>query len=143
MRSVVIRAYFQAKEKGRVKLFKSYRPDFKDGEQARDFIYVKDAVDVSMYFLGHPEANGIYNCGTGNPRHFNDLATAVFDALEMPVNIKYVDMPEGLAAKYQYYTCAQLNKLRAAGYNRDFTSLEDAIKDYVLNYLEPNFEVIP
>ena len=100
MRSVAIRAYYQAKESGRVKLFKSYKPEFKDGEQSRDFIYVKDAVKITLHFLERPEANGLYNAGTGKPRNFNDLASAVFSALSMETKIEYVDMPEGLAKKY-------------------------------------------
>jgi ADP-L-glycero-D-manno-heptose 6-epimerase len=136
MRSVVIRAYFQMKKHGKVKLFKSYRADYKDGEQCRDFIYVKDAVNMTLYFLEQPEINGIFNAGTGIPRTFNDLASGVFTALGKAPNIEYIDMPDGLEKRYQYYTCAEMAKVRAAGYSREFMSLEEAIRDYILNYLE-------
>jgi len=136
MRSVAIRAYFQAKSAGKVKLFKSYRPEYEHGEQARDFIYVKDAVRITLSFLEKPNENGLFNAGTGKPRNFNDLAVAVFSALEMKPDIAYIDMPEGLEKKYQYYTCAQTEKLKKTGFTDEFTSLEDAVRDYVVNYLE-------
>lgn len=136
MRSVVIRAYLQAKQSGKVKLFKSYRPDYRDGEQRRDFIYVKDAVRITLSFLERPSANGIFNAGTGTPRTFKDLAAAVFSALGKKPNIEYIDMPEGLEKRYQYYTCADLGKLRAEGLNAEFLSLEESVSDYVQNYLE-------
>ena len=120
----------------KVKLFKSYRVDYKDGEQCRDFIYVKDAVKVTLHFLERPDANGIFNVGTGIPRNFNDLALAVFSAVGKSKNIEYIDMPEGLDKRYQYYTCAQMEKLRAAGFGDKFATLEDAVQDYVENYLE-------
>jgi ADP-L-glycero-D-manno-heptose 6-epimerase len=138
MRSVAIRAYYQAKETGVVKLFKSYRPEFKDGGQQRDFIYVKDAVKITLHFLERPELNGLYNAGTGKPRDFNDLAAAVFSALNMETKIQYVDMPEGLEKKYQYFTRAQTDKLLAGGFDHEFGSLEDSVKDYVQNHLEPD-----
>ncbi len=136
MRSVVIRAYFQARKDGGVKLFKSYRPDYRDGEQRRDFIYVKDAVKITLHFLERPDINGIFNAGTGTPRTFKALARGVFSALGMEPNIHYIDMPEGLEKRYQYYTNADLNKLKSAGFKADFLPLEDAIRDYVQNYLE-------
>ena len=136
MRSVAIRSYFQAKKTGGVKLFKSYRPEYGDGEQCRDFIYVKDAVKITLHFLEKPEINGIFNAGTGSPRNFKDLAAAVFSALGTEPQIKYIDMPEGLEKRYQYYTCAQSEKLRKAGFEDDFLSLEAAVNDYVTNYLE-------
>jgi ADP-L-glycero-D-manno-heptose 6-epimerase len=136
MRSVAIRAYFQAKSTGKVKLFKSSRPEYKHGEQVRDFIYVKDAVKITLHFLERPDMNGLFNAGTGAPRNFNHLATSVFSALGKEANIEYIDMPEGLEKKYQYYTCAQPDKLTAAGFNKQFTSLEDGVRDYVVNYLE-------
>ncbi|MDQ7781447.1 MAG: ADP-glyceromanno-heptose 6-epimerase [Desulfomonilaceae bacterium] len=135
MRSVVIRAYFQATESGEVRLFKSYRPEFKDGEQCRDFVYVRDAVKMTLHFLERPELNGLFNVGTGKPRTFNDLARAVFSALGKQLNIRYIDMPEGLEKRYQYYTCAQIDKIRLSGYRHPLTSLEDAIHDYVTEYL--------
>jgi ADP-L-glycero-D-manno-heptose 6-epimerase len=136
MRSVAIRAYFQAKKNGKIRLFKSYKPEYGNGEQCRDFIYVKDAVRITLHFLEKPETNGIYNAGTGSPRTFNDLAAAVFSALEIEDHIEYVDMPEGLEKKYQYYTCAQSEKLLKAGFDGEFFTLENAVKDYVTNYLE-------
>jgi ADP-L-glycero-D-manno-heptose 6-epimerase len=138
MRSVAIRSFFQAKALDKVRLFKSYRVDYKDGEQCRDFIYVKDAVKVTLHFLERPDANGIFNVGTGIPRNFNDLASAVFSAIGKAEDIEYIDMPEGLEKRYQYYTCAQVEKLRAAGFRDEFRTLEDAVQDYVVNYLEPN-----
>jgi ADP-L-glycero-D-manno-heptose 6-epimerase len=136
MRSVAVRAYFQAKRTGKVKLFKSYRSEYNDGEQVRDFIYVKDAVKITLHFLERPDVNGIFNAGTGNPRSFNDLASAVFAALGMEPRIEYIDMPEGLQKRYQYYTCADVNKLSATGFKRNFATLEEAVRDYVVNYLE-------
>nr|WP_211213756.1 ADP-glyceromanno-heptose 6-epimerase [Desulfomonile tiedjei] len=136
MRSVVIRSFFQIKKTGKVKLFKSYRPEYKDGEQVRDFIYVKDAVKITLHFLERPEVNGIFNAGTGTPRSFNDLAAGVFSALDLPVNIEYIDMPEGLEKKYQYHTCAETTKLKFAGFRDKLFTLESGIRDYVLNYLE-------
>lgn len=136
MRSVVIRAYFQAKKTGTVKLFKSYRPEYNDGEQLRDFIYVKDAVKITLHFLDRPDMNGIFNAGTGNPRSFNDLASAVFAALGAQPRIEYIDIPEGLEKRYQYYTCADTDKLLASGFKWSFATLEEAVRDYVANYLE-------
>ncbi len=136
MRSVAIRAYSQAKKTGAIRLFKSYRPEYKDGEQQRDFIYVKDAVRVTLSFLEKPEVNGLFNAGTGNPRNFNDLASAVFSALGMEPRIEYIPMPGGLEKRYQYHTAADLNKLRSTGFDCSFTSLEDGVRDYVQNYLE-------
>lgn len=136
MRSVVIRAYFQAKQSGKVKLFKSYRQEYADGEQRRDFIYVRDAVGISLHFLERPEVTGIFNAGTGIPRTFKDLALAVFSALDMKANIQFIDMPEGLEKRYQYYTCADTAKLRAGGFEQAFLSLEDSVKDYVTTFLE-------
>jgi len=136
MRSVAIRAYYQVKKTGKVKLFKSYRPEYKDGEQTRDFIYVKDAVKITLFFLDRPQVNGIFNAGTSLPRNFNDLAISVFSALGKEPHIEYIDMPEGLEKRYQYYTAASPHKLKAAGFDGDFFSLEDAVRDYVINYLE-------
>ncbi len=136
MRSVAIRAYFQARRTGTIRLFKSYRADYADGEQCRDFLYVKDAVKIALHFLERPGINGIFNAGTGKPRSFKDLAKAVFDALEMRPSIEYIDMPQGLEKRYQYYTCADMAKLRTSGFDASFLTLEDAVRDYVVNYLE-------
>lgn len=136
MRSVAIRAYFQAKRDGKVRLFKSYKPDYKDGEQRRDFIYVKDAVAITLAFLERPATNGLFNVGTGKPRTFKALAESVFKALDMPSNIEFIDMPEGLEKRYQYYTNADLGKLERSGIKHEFLSLEESVRDYVTNYLE-------
>jgi len=136
MASVVFHAFNQIQDSGRVKLFRSHRPDFKDGMQLRDFIYVKDVVDV-IYFLIHnrPE-NGLYNLGTGQARAFLHLAQATFAALGKPANIEYIDTPVDIRDKYQYFTEAPMNKLRLAGYNQPFRTLEEGVKEYVQAYLE-------
>lgn len=134
MKSVVAKSYKQIGEEGRVKLFKSYVDKYPDGGQMRDFVYVKDVVDVTLSFLENP-ASGLFNCGTGQARTWKDLATAVFNAMKKPIVIDYVEMPETLRGKYQYFTEARMGKLRAAGYTKPFTSLEDAVADYVSTYL--------
>lgn len=136
MRSFVCKAYEQIKESGKVRLFKSYKPEYPDGEQKRDFIYIKDAVDITLFFYERRELCGIYNVGTGVPRTWKDLVHAVFNALGLYPVIEYIDMPEEIREQYQYYTCADIGKLRRAGYEGEFTSLEDGVRDYVLNYLE-------
>lgn len=137
MRSVVRRAFEQIRDTGKVKLFKSYRPEYGDGEQMRDFLYVKDCVDMVMFLLGHDGLNGLFNVGSGRAETWNALATAVFKALGKPVNIEYIDMPETLKDKYQYYTKAEMGKLRSKGYAKEPASLEDSVADYVRNYLVP------
>ena len=131
MRSMVHKAWGQIKETGKVRLFKSYRPEFADGEQMRDFVYVKDAVAVTLYFLDHREIGGLYNCGTGQARSWKDLMNAVFTAMNVKPNIEFIEMPEILRGKYQYFTQADMAKLRATGYTAPFTALEDAVLDYV------------
>ncbi len=135
MASVIFHAFNQIKETGKVKLFRSHNPDFKDGEQLRDFIYVKDVVDVITFLMKTKPASGLYNLGTGKARTFNDLANATFRALGMEPNIEFIDTPEDIRDKYQYFTEASMTKLRAAGYGKPFTSLEDGVEDYVKNYL--------
>jgi len=135
MRSVIHKAYGQVKETGKVQLFKSYKDDYKDGEQMRDFIYVKDAVDMTLHFLENKNANGLFNAGTGNARSWVDLVTSLFNAMAVPVNIEFIEMPETLKGKYQYFTEANIDKIRNAGYNKPITSIEDGVKDYVQNYL--------
>jgi ADP-L-glycero-D-manno-heptose 6-epimerase len=135
MRSVVHKAFEQIRDTGKVKLFKSMNPKFKNGEQLRDFIYVKDAVDMTLFFLNKPTVNGLYNLGTGNSRTWNDLVTAIFKSLKKPVNIEYIELPEHLREKYQYFTEANMNKIKKAGYNVPVTSLEDGVADYVKSYL--------
>lgn len=133
MRSVVHKAYEQIAATGSVKLFKSYNKQFKDGEQKRDFIYVKDAAEVTLYFaLDKPAISGLYNCGTGEARSWNDLARAVFAAMGKKPRIEYIDMPDVLQEKYQYFTQADVTKLRVpGGWNKPFTTLEAGVKDYV------------
>jgi ADP-L-glycero-D-manno-heptose 6-epimerase len=135
MRSVVHKSYEQIKNAGIVRLFKSYRPEYADGEQLRDFIFVKDAVAMTLYFLENRAASGLFNCGTGQARSWKALATAVFAAMNLPPAIEYVEMPESLRGKYQYFTQAQMARMRNAGYSAPFTSLEDGVREYVTGYL--------
>lgn len=140
MRSVIHKAYGQIRATGKMRLFKSYKPAYADGEQLRDFVYVKDAVDMTLYCGEHPEFSGLFNCGTGQARSWNDLAKAVFAAMNLPPNIEYIEMPETLRSKYQYFTQADMAQARAAGYTHAFASLEDGIRDYVQAYLAPSAE---
>jgi ADP-L-glycero-D-manno-heptose 6-epimerase len=135
MASVVFHAHRQIQEKGAMKLFRSHNPDFKDGEQMRDFIYVKDLVNVCYFLMHHRQHSGIYNLGSGKARTFLDLTRAVFDALGKEENITFVDTPEDIREKYQYFTEADMTKLRSIGYDQPFHSLEEGISDYVRIYL--------
>ena len=135
MRSVVMRAFEQISENGVMKLFKSYRAEYADGEQLRDFLYVKDAAKMVIYLFNHPEFNGIFNIGSGVASSWNNLVKAVFNAMNKEVKIQYIDMPETLRDKYQYYTLASIDKIRNCGYSEKLTSLEEAVADYVINYL--------
>ena len=135
MRSVVHKAFEQVRDIGKVKLFKSLNKDYKDGEQMRDFIYVKDAVNMTLHFLEHPDKNGLFNVGSGKARTWNDLVTSLFNAMNKPVSIEYIDLPNHLADKYQYFTEANTSKLKSAGYNESVSTLEIGINDYVKNYL--------
>jgi ADP-L-glycero-D-manno-heptose 6-epimerase len=135
MCSVVCKAYRQIRETDRLELFKSYREEYPDGGQKRDFLYVKDAVAVMGWLLEHPEAGGLFNVGCGRARTWNDVAAAVFAAMERPSAVEYVEMPEALRGKYQYFTEARMGRLRAAGYERAFCSLEEGVSDYVRGYL--------
>lgn len=135
MRSVVNKAFYAIREKGAMQLFRSANPDYPDGGQMRDFVYVKDCVDIIWWLVSHPEVNGIFNLGTGQARTWNDLVSAVFKAMDLPVNIEYVDMPQELQGKYQYYTQASMQRLRQAGYTKPMYSLEEGVDDYVRNYL--------
>jgi ADP-L-glycero-D-manno-heptose 6-epimerase len=138
MASVVFHAYHQILKGDEVTLFRSHRPEYADGEQSRDFIYVKDVASVLLYLMHCQPASGIYNLGSGVARSFNDLAKAVFHALRKPEKIRYVDTPEDIREKYQYYTRASMGKLIQSGYNFPFFSLEEAVSDYVNTYLETN-----
>lgn len=135
MASVVWHAFQQIKTTGMVKLFRSHRADFEDGKQMRDFIYVKDVVDVCMYLMDQRKLSGIYNLGSGKARTFLDLANAVFASLDKTPEIRFIDTPEDIREKYQYFTEADMTKLKNAGYLRPFTSLEAGVDDYVRNYL--------
>ncbi len=137
MRSLVCKSYAEALKTGVIHLFKSYRPQYRDGEQRRDFLYVKDAVAMTLHLAANPAANGIFNIGSGVARTWNDLARAVFAALGREPRIEYIDMPESIRDKYQYFTQADVHKLLASGYDSPITSLEDAVRDYVVNYLVP------
>jgi ADP-L-glycero-D-manno-heptose 6-epimerase len=136
MASVIFHAYNQIKSAGKVKLFRSHRPDYKDGEQLRDFVYVKDVVDVIWYLYTKKPKNGIYNLGSGKARTFLDLVNATFKALNMQPQIEFVDTPLDIRDKYQYFTEADMHKLVSTGYTKPFTSLEDGVADYVKNYLD-------
>lgn len=142
MASVIWHAFNQIKKNGVVKLFKSHKEGFKDGEQLRDFVYVKDVVSVigwmatsMVHGQWSMDNNGIYNLGTGTARSFNDLVKATFAGLDLPPNIEFIDMPEDIRDKYQYFTEANMQKLRSAGYTQPFFSLESGIDDYVRHYL--------
>ncbi len=135
MKSVVAKAYREIQDTGKVRLFKSANPDYADGEQMRDFVYVKDAVAVTLSFIENTKGNGLFNCGSGRARTWRDLVTAVFRAVNRPVNIDFIEMPETLKGKYQYFTEAKMEKLRAAIDMQPFFTLEDAVKDYVETHL--------
>jgi ADP-L-glycero-D-manno-heptose 6-epimerase len=136
MRSLVQKAFEQIRESGSVRLFKSHRPQYRDGEQRRDFIYVKDAVEMTLH-LAESNATGLFNVGTGTAHTWLDLVGPIFRALELPERIEFVEMPLQLRDKYQYYTCARMQRLYGTGYNRPVTPLGDAVTDYVTNYLVP------
>lgn len=135
MASVIFHAHRQIIENGSVKLFKSHKPEFKDGEQLRDFVYVKDVINVLVFMMKHKPTSGLYNLGTGKARSFNDLVKATFNSLKQPIKIDYIDTPIDIRDKYQYFTEANMQKLVNAGYNEGFMSLEEGITDYVTKYL--------
>jgi len=137
MASVIFHAYNQIKETGKMKLFRSHRHDYKDGEQLRDFIYVKDVTDVLYFFMERKPKNGLFNIGQGKARTFNDLVNNTFNAMGVTGNIEYIDTPEDIRDKYQYFTEADIEKLRSTGYTKSFHTLEEGIEDYVKNYLIP------
>lgn len=137
MASVIFHAFHQVKETGKVILFRSHNPAYKDGEQMRDFIYVKDVASICLWLMQNQPISGLYNTGTGIARTFKDLANVIFDTLELPVNIEFIDTPVDIRDKYQYFTQAEMDKLRTAGYPQSFASLEDSVRDYVSNFLVP------
>jgi len=138
MRSVVLKSFWQILDTGTIRLFKSYKPEYADGEQKRDFLYVKDAVEMTLFLAESSAANGIFNIGSGQAHSWNELAAAIFGAMDREPRIEYVDMPEAIRERYQYFTKADIGKLRAAGYDSPLTSLEDAVQDYVMHYLVPD-----
>jgi len=138
MASVIFHTFNQVSEKGNVKLFRSHRPDFKDGMQLRDFVYVKDLVNVISFLMITKPQSGIYNLGTGSARAFLDLAKATFKAMGKQEDIGFIDTPEDIRDKYQYFTEANMTKLRKTGFNNAFYTLEEGISDYVRNYLIPH-----
>ena len=137
MRSMVLRSIEQITSRGYVELIRSDRPEYADGEQMRDFLYVKDAVKMVMFLFRRSDAGGLYNIGSGRAETWNALARAAFAALDKPVDIEYIEMPEHLRDRYQYYTKAELGKLHALGFTEEATSLHDAIGDYIRNYMVP------
>lgn len=141
MASVVFHSYNKITETGALELFKSYKEGFADGEQSRDFIYVKDVCKVIKFMIENTKVSGLFNLGTGQARSFYDLAVSTFKALELETNIRYVEMPENLKGKYQYYTQAEMEKLRGVGYKDDFCSLEEGVMDYVRNYLLYKYKI--
>ena len=143
MRSVVNKAFGQICKTGKVQLFKSEHPDYADGEQMRDFFYVKDAVDATLHLGSHPVAAGLYNLGSGAASTWIQLVTPIFEELDLPVNIEFIDLPELLRGKYQYHTCADISRLLATGWTGPQHSLDHAVHDYVGNYLVPNRTLEP
>lgn len=141
MRSVVHKSYAQVQETGVIRLFKSYRPDYRDGEQRRDFLYIKDAVAMTLHLAETSSTAGLYNIGSGSAHTWNELAHALFAAMGKTPQIEYVDMPVTLRDKYQYFTQASIQKLLATGYQTPITPLPDTVRDYVLLYLAPNLSL--
>lgn len=138
MASVIIHAFKQISNTGKMKLFRSHNPNFKDGEQMRDFVYVKDVVEVCMFLMHHRQNSGIYNLGSGKARTFLDLVKNTFKAMHLPEDISFVDTPEDIRDKYQYFTEANMQKLINIGYSKPFHTLEEGVQDYVSHYLSKN-----
>ncbi len=137
MQSMVRKGFLQARDSGKIRLFKSYRPEYPDGGQLRDFVYIRDAVEMTLFFLDRPDVGGIFNVGTGEARNWNDLARAIFSAMDQDPVVEYVPMPESIRNQYQYFTCAEMGKIRRAGYGKPIATLEEGVRDYVRNYLLP------
>ena len=135
MRSVVHKSFGQITETGKARLFKSCLPDYADGEQKRDFLYVQDAVELMWWLLQNPQVNGIFNAGSGEARTWNALIRAIFSAMNLEPQIEYIEMADNLKTQYQYYTRAEMKKVRDAGFTHNFLSLEDGVRDYVRTYL--------
>lgn len=141
MASMIFHGFNQIMSDGKIRLFKSYNPDYKDGDQLRDFVYVKDICSVIIWLLKNKRVSGLFNVGTGRTQSFKELAEAIFHALDIEPNIQYIDMPEHLKNKYQYYTKAEMKKLKNVGYDKEFMDLEDGVKDYVLEHLNRNYKI--
>ena len=135
MRSIVLKVFQKISNNEKIKLFKSHNPKFKDGEQVRDFIYIKDVVEIILFFINNHKLNGIFNVGTGIPRSFNDLVKAVFKNSNKKQNVEFINTPKSIRDQYQYFTKANISKLRKIGYKNDFYSLEEGIEDYIKNFL--------
>ena len=135
MASVIFHSFNQIRSTGKAKLFRSHKPEYRDGEQLRDFVYVKDVVDICYWLLNERPASGLYNLGTGKARTFKDLVTAIFKSLDKPIVIEYIDTPLDIRDKYQYFTEADMSKLQKAGYNEEFYSLEEGVETYVKKFL--------
>ena len=138
MKSIILKSYEQIKESGSIKLFRSHKKKFKDGMQMRDFIYIKDTVDMTLFIYDNHNANGIYNVGTGKARTFYDLAVNVFTALGKKINIEYIEMPDAIRNRYQYFTQADLSKLNNIGYHKNIMQFEDAVSEYIRDYILSN-----
>lgn len=138
MASVVFHAFNQIRKTGKMKLFRSHHPDFEDGKQQRDFIYVADVVDVILYLMEERPQSGLFNLGTSKASTFLDLVTYTFEAMDLEPQIEFIETPEDIRDKYQYFTRAEMSKLRAAGYDKEFTSLKDGVTEYVRDYLSDN-----
>lgn len=138
MRSVANKAFHQIRENGKVRLFKSHRPDYADGEQRRDFLYIKDAVAMTLHLAERPEAHGLFNVGSGTSHTWRELVQPVFEAMGAPVSVAFIDMPEELRSKYQYSTRADIDRLRRSGYTATITPLADAVREYVSLFLTPD-----
>ena len=141
MASVIFHSFNKITETGEMGLFKSYKEGFEDGQQLRYFVYVKDLCKVMMFMMNHPKISGLFNLGTGQARSFYDLCKNTFISMGLPVNIKFIEMPEKLRPKYQYFTQATMDKLRNVGYTEPFYTLEDGVRDYVQNYLAKGYEI--
>lgn len=139
MASMVFHGFNQIQERGEIRLFKSCNPSYEDGGQLRDFVYVKDICNVILWLLKRQSVNGLFNVGTGRAQSFRELAEATFHAMGMEPNIVYIDMPEKLRGKYQYYTQANMEQLRSVGYDKSFANLAEGVTDYVQNYLNKEY----
>ncbi|MBN4079867.1 ADP-glyceromanno-heptose 6-epimerase, partial [bacterium AH-315-C08] len=137
MQSMVRKGFLQLRDTGKLRLFKSYKSEYSDGDQERDFLYIKDAVAMTLFFLERQDVGGIFNVGSGKARNWNDLAKALFVAMNKQLNIEYIDMPPEIRNQYQYHTCSDTEKIRNAGYSPSVMSLEEGIEDYVTQYLIP------